>query len=52
MYTINEEDGYNKLLSNLPEWTESQTTTETETSIMESQHMHSFRKVMGKMSTY
>jgi hypothetical protein len=51
MYTANnEDDGYTQLLSNLPELIESQNTTETETSILQSQHMHSFRKIMGKNS--
>lgn len=52
MYTANDDDDYTKLLSNIPEWTESQTNTEPETSRLQSQLMHSFRKVMGKMCTY
>jgi len=51
MYTTNNDDGYTKLLSDIPKLEKSQTTTEPETSTLQSQLMHSFRKVMGMMHT-
>lgn len=50
MYTTNEDDGYTQILSNVPEWTQSQTVTaDVETKRLPSQLIHSFNKVMGKM---
>jgi len=51
MYTTNDDNGYTKILSDISKWTESQTTAEPDTSRLQSQIMHSFRKVMGKIRT-
>lgn len=55
MYTTNEDDGITKILSNMPEWIESHIATTDDdagTSGLESQFIHSFKTVIGKMHTY
>jgi hypothetical protein len=56
MYTTNGDNGYTQIMSNMPEWTsDAQTTTaddDVETSRLQSQMIHSFKKVMGKMRIY
>ncbi|XP_026815483.1 apolipophorins [Rhopalosiphum maidis] len=54
MYATNDDTGYTKIMSNMPEWTsDAQTTTtddDVETSSLQSQLIYSFKKVMGQNS--
>uniref|UniRef100_A0A2H8TZF4 Apolipophorin n=1 Tax=Melanaphis sacchari TaxID=742174 RepID=A0A2H8TZF4_9HEMI len=53
MYTTNEDDSYEKVLSDMPEWKETQITTtddDSKTSRLQSQLIQSFKKVTGQNS--